>query len=132
MHKMNTDKRIEPKSGQESVWDYPRPPCIEDKAKHIQVVFNGKVIADTHRAKRVLETSHPPVYYIPPIDVNMQYLIPTSHSSWCEWKGKATYYAVTMGKKHVATGAWHYPQPKEAARYFKGYVAFWRGVKVDL
>jgi uncharacterized protein (DUF427 family) len=59
-------QRIEPLPGQESVWDYPRPPRLEDTTKHIQVIFNSVAIADTHHAKRVLETSHPPVYYIPP------------------------------------------------------------------
>jgi uncharacterized protein (DUF427 family) len=57
--------RIEPGLGQESVWDYPRPPRVEETARHVQVVFNGQVIADTWQARRVLETSHPPVYYIP-------------------------------------------------------------------
>ncbi|HEY6408536.1 MAG TPA: DUF427 domain-containing protein, partial [Ktedonobacteraceae bacterium] len=69
---MQRQKRIEPGPGQESVWDYPRPPRLEDSAKHIQVVCNGVVIADTHRAKRILETSHPPVYYIPPEDVQLE------------------------------------------------------------
>lgn len=59
-------QRVQPGPGQESVWDYPRPPRLEDTTKHIQVIFNGVAIADTHNAKRVLETSHPPVYYIPP------------------------------------------------------------------
>ncbi len=67
---------LSPGPGQESVWEYPRPPRVEDTAKHIQVVFNGVVIADTRRARRVLETSHPPVYYIPPDDIQMQYLSP--------------------------------------------------------
>lgn len=63
---MKFRKRIQPGQGQESVWDYPRPPRVEDSTKHSEVILNGVVIADTSRAKRVLETSHPPVYYIPP------------------------------------------------------------------
>ena len=61
--------RLEPGPGQESVWDYPRPPRVERIDKHIQIIFNGEVIADTRRAFRVLETSHPPVYYLPPEDI---------------------------------------------------------------
>jgi len=80
-------KRIKPGLGQESVWDYPRPPRLEDSTKHIQVIFNGVIVADTRYAKRVLETSHPPVYYIPPSDIKMEYLTPTARTSWCEWKG---------------------------------------------
>ena len=68
---------LPPGPGQESVWDYPRPPRVENTAKHIQVVFNGVLIADT-RARRVLETSHPPIYYIPPDDIQMQSLKPTT------------------------------------------------------
>ena len=69
-------RRIEPGPGQESVWDYPRPPRLEPVRKHIQIVFNGVTLADTRRAYRVLETSHPPVYYLPPDDIQMQYLSP--------------------------------------------------------
>ena len=67
-------KRIEPKAGQESVWDYPRPPRLERTNKHLKIVFNGEIIAETNRAFRVLETSHPPVYYFPPEDVRMEFL----------------------------------------------------------
>ena len=90
---------LPPGPGQESVWEYPRPPRLEDTSRHIRVVFNGVVIADTRRARRVLETSHPPVYYIPPDDIQMQYLQPTSRSSTCEWKGGASYYTVTVAGK---------------------------------
>jgi uncharacterized protein (DUF427 family) len=69
---VNHRKRIEPGPGQESVWDYPRPPRLEESNKHIKVIFNGVVIAETERAKRILETSHPPVYYIPPEDVMLE------------------------------------------------------------
>ena len=68
---MSKPNPIKPEAGQESVWDYPRPPRLEKTGKHIQVVFNDVVIADSQRAWRVLETSHPPVYYIPPEDINL-------------------------------------------------------------
>ena len=77
---MNT-RRIQPGPGQESVWDYPRPPRLEDTDAHIRIVFGGIVIADSRRAKRVLETSHPPVYYLPPVDVRSEHFAPTSGQS---------------------------------------------------
>lgn len=124
---MPSARRIEPGPGQESVWDYPRPPHIEDNPKHIQVVFNGVIIADTRRAKRVLETSHPPVYYIPPIDVQMQYLTETRQNSFCEWKGVASYYTVRVGDRIVENAAWFYPYPTMNFRGLRDYVAFYPG-----
>lgn len=115
--------RIPPAPGQESVWDYPRPPRLEDSTKHIQVVFNGTVIADTHRAKRVLETSHPPVYYIPPEDVQQQYLTRTTRSTFCEWKGQAAYYTITVGNQTAEHVAWYYPHPTSDFATLKDYIA---------
>ncbi len=115
--------RIEPGPGQESVWDYPRPPRLEDSTQHIQIEFNGVVIADTHCAKRVLETSHPPVYYIPPEDVRLQYFQPTSRSSFCEWKGAASYYSITVGDRHAENAAWYYPNPTPRFAALKDYIA---------
>lgn len=128
-------KKIYPKSGlrfpvgtrpgQESVWDYPRPPRLEDTSKHIIVVFNGEVIVDSPRAKRVLETSHPPVYYIPPEDIRMEYLKSDPHSSFCEFKGRANYYSVEVkGKKAIRAG-WYSPEPTERFVALKGHVAFY-------
>lgn len=118
-------QRIEPGLGQESVWDYPRPPRLEDSAKHIQVVFNGVIIAETHSAKRVLETSHPPVYYIPPADIKMEYLVREKRSSFCEWKGLAGYYTVIVGDQKAPLAAWFYPEPTPAFASMKDYVAFY-------
>jgi uncharacterized protein (DUF427 family) len=120
-------KRITPGPGQESVWDYPRPPRLEDSPKHIQVVFNGAVIADTHRAKRVLETSHPPVYYIPPEDIKLEYLSLTQQTTWCEWKGQAAYYIITVGDKQARNAAWSYPRPTPGFEAMKHYIAFYPG-----
>ena len=116
---------LPPGPGQESVWEYPRPPRLEDTSRHIQVVFNGIVIADTRRARRVLETSHPPIYYIPPDDIQMQYLKPTSRSSMCEWKGSASYYAVTVAGKSAPDAAWTYRRPTPAFVTIKDFVAFY-------
>ena len=118
-------RRITPGPGQESVWDYPRPPRVEDTTKFLQVVFNGTLIAETRRAKRVLETSHPPVYYIPPQDVKMEYLETTSRTSWCEWKGQAAYHTVSVGDKQVESAAWSYPDPTPGFETIRGYVAFY-------
>jgi uncharacterized protein (DUF427 family) len=118
-------KRIMPRPDQESVWDYPRPPRLEDTSKQIQIIFNDVVIADTQRAKRVLETSHPPVYYIPPEDIKMEYLTSSTRNSWCEWKGQAGYYSISVGDKRVENAAWYYPRPVPSFEPLKGYVAFY-------
>lgn len=119
--------RIAPGPGQESVWDYPRPPRLEDSARHIEVVFNGVTIADSRRTKRVLETSHPPVYYIPPADVRREYLTPTDRVTICEWKGHASYYTVAVGGKVAANAAWYYPDPTPPYAALKEYIAFYPG-----
>ena len=93
--------RIEPGPGQESVWDYPRPPNVEDCKKQIRVIVNGQVIAESSRSKRVLETSHPPVYYIPPEDVRLDLLRSAPGVSLCEWKGRAGYYDVVIDNLRV-------------------------------
>ncbi len=117
--------RIAPEPGQESVWDYPRPPRLEESSKHIQIVFNGVTIVDTQRAKRVLETSHPPVYYIPPLDIKMEYLVRTIQESFCEWKGGAFYYTVVVGDKQAPNAAWAYPNPTPNFASIKDYLAFY-------
>jgi uncharacterized protein (DUF427 family) len=118
-------RRIEPGPGQESVWDYPRPPRIERTTRHLRVVFHGVTLAETRRAYRVLETSHPPVYYIPPEDIQMEYLQPTARTSMCEWKGQARYYTVRVGDREARHAAWAYPRPTPAFASIQGYVAFY-------
>ncbi|MEO7018875.1 MAG: DUF427 domain-containing protein [Ktedonobacteraceae bacterium] len=118
-------QRIEPGPGQESVWDYPRPPRLEESARHIQVVFNSVVIADTRHALRILETSHPPVYYLPPADIQMQYLVPTARTTYCEWKGTGSYYTVSVNGKTVPNSAWYYRQPVGSYATLADYVAFY-------
>src|ERR671911_2751563 len=102
-------QRTEPGPGQESVWDYPRPPRLEDSERRIKVVFGGVTLAYTTRAKRVLETSHPPVYYIPPEDIKVEHLSPAEGASFCEWKGRAGYYDVTTEERTERRAAWFYP-----------------------
>ena len=119
-------QRIEPQPGQESVWDYPRPPRLERSLKQIKIIFNQIIIADSRHTYRVLETSHPPVYYIPPEDIQMQYLEPViAHRSFCEWKGLAGYYNLKVGDKQVTNAAWYYPQPTAEFVPIKDYLAFY-------
>jgi uncharacterized protein (DUF427 family) len=113
--------------GQESVWDYPRPPKLEATAKSIQIISNGVTIADTKRAYRLLETSHPPTYYIPPADIAMDYLQLSNRHSFCEWKGNGSYYTVIIGDKTLVDVAWFYPDPTAEFEAIRNYVAFYAG-----
>lgn len=117
--------KTEHKFGEESVWDYPLPPAIENCTKHIRVIYNGTVIADSIRAKRVLEKGNPPVYYIPPDDVKMKYLSPANNKTMCEWKGEASYYHLDVGDKQVRYACWFYPNPVENFKELKNYTAFY-------
>ncbi|MDX2096575.1 MAG: DUF427 domain-containing protein [Leptolyngbyaceae cyanobacterium bins.59] len=117
---------IPPGPGQESVWDYPRPPRLEDSPKHLQIWFGGVLIAETRRSKRVLETSHPPNYYIPPEDVKLEYLIQVpGAASWCEWKGQAGYYTIAVNDQQAPKAAWFYTNPTPAFQDIKDYIAFY-------
>ena len=118
-------KRIVPKIGQESVWDYPRPPRLERTSKHLKIIFNGEIIAETNRAFRVLETSHPPVYYFPPEDVRMEFVSRTDGSSFCEWKGRAGYYDLQVGDKTVKNAGWFYQNPMQQFKQIENYIAFY-------
>ncbi|RZU30612.1 DUF427 domain-containing protein [Blastococcus saxobsidens] len=111
--------------GQESVWDYPRPPSAEITSRRVEAVLGGRVIASTDRAVRVCETSHPPVYYVPADDVVPGVLERGQGSSWCEWKGTATYWdAVVDGVRHPSV-AWSYEQPTAGYEHLRGAVAFY-------
>lgn len=124
---MRTPEPIPAGPGQESVWDYPRPPRLEDVSARITIEFAGVVIADTRAAKRVLETSHPPNYYLPPEDVRMEHLIRHSGSSMCEWKGTALYYSVVVVPRRVERAVWSYPDPTPAFAAIRDYLAFYPG-----
>ena len=121
----------------ESVWDYPRPPRVEASGRRVRVVFAGLTIADSSRALRVLETSHPPVYYVPLEDVAAGVLVPARKRTWCEFKGEAAYFDVVAGGDAVngdssgvrvaAGAAWHYPHPANGYEALAGHVAFYPG-----
>jgi uncharacterized protein (DUF427 family) len=122
---MSRIERIEPGPGQESVWDYPRPPRLEPTTRHLVVVVGDTTIADTRRGHRVLETSQPPAYYFPPDDVRTDLLAETTTRTFCEWKGQAAHHAVILGNRRVDDIAWNYPHPVTAFEAIAGHFAFY-------
>ena len=114
----------------ESVWDYPRPPRAEPSTRRIRVVIGGVTVADTTRPIRVLETSHPPTYYVPPEDVRREYLRPSRRRTYCEFKGQASYYDLVVGEREVRDAAWYHPDPNERFAAIRDHVAFYPG-RVD-
>lgn len=124
---MTSRERIVPGPGQESVWDYPRPPRLEETSHHIQIILAGVTIAETRRAWRVLETSHPPVFYLPPDDLVAAHFIPASGSSFCEWKGAASYFDLVVGDRVEERAAWTYRRPTPPFAPIADYVAVYPG-----
>lgn len=117
---------IAPGAGQESVWDYPRPPRIEVDARRVRVLFAGVKLADTKRCLRVLETASPPTFYLPPQDLRMEFLRPCDGSSLCEWKGQARYWSIyAHDTLMVERAAWSYPVPYQGFEPIAGYVSFY-------
>lgn len=114
-----------PGPGQESVWDYPRPPRVEPVQDRVRVEFGGVVIAESTRALRVLETSSPPVYYIPPSDIRPGCLEPMEGTTLCEWKGLAQYWDLRVGDRLADRAAWSYPDPDPPFEELRDYVAFY-------
>ncbi len=118
----------EPHMGKiESVWQYPRPPRLEATAQRIRIVHGGEPLADTVRALRILETSHPPVYYLPQADIAMQRMRRSaSRQSFCEFKGLATYWSLVDAVGGVARdAAWSYENPSPPYGALKGHLAFY-------
>ncbi|MEO0814276.1 MAG: DUF427 domain-containing protein [Myxococcota bacterium] len=122
---MMRPKRIKPGPGQESVWDYPRPAVCEETRKSLEIRFAGRVIAQTGRAFRVLETSHPPTYYLPPDAFVEGVLVPARGSSVCEWKGVASYFDVVVGAERASRAGWCYPTPTPNFEPMAGYVSIY-------
>jgi uncharacterized protein (DUF427 family) len=120
-------ERVPPAPGQESVWDYPRPPSLAVTGRHVVVELGGEVIAETRRAFRVCETSHPPVYYVPRPDVADGVLRPSAGGSFCEWKGRATYWTVEAGGRAEPDAGWSYEAPSARFAAMVGAVAFYPG-----
>ncbi len=113
---------IGPGPGQESVWDYPRPPRIEPDRRRVSVYWGETVLAATRSAVRVLETAGPPTFYLPPEDVATEHLRPTPQGSHCEWKGNAAFFDVIGGPEQAA---WTYPDPYPEFASIAGWFAFY-------
>jgi uncharacterized protein (DUF427 family) len=114
-----------PADGRESVWDYPRPPRLERTTERLRVTFGGETIADTTAGYRVLETSHPPVYYIPPVDVAERFLESAPGTSWCEFKCGARYWSLSVCAKRSYKAAWSYASPSRDFGPIAGHLAFY-------
>ena len=119
------ERRIEPSPGQESVWDYPRPPRLEPCDALIEIFINEQKLAESRDSFRVLETSHPPVFYLPPESIRMDCLRESNHGSFCEWKGHATYYSLQLPDRLVPNVAWCYKSPTSRFSEISGYLAFY-------
>ena len=118
------DFAIAPGDGEESVWDYPRPPALVDYAKLIEVRAGDQLLARTRRSKRVLETASPPTIYIGPADINFDLLQPVGGSSICEWKGAAAYWGLAGDHAGQAIG-WSYPAPRPAFSAIRDCLCFY-------
>ena len=125
-------ERVEPGPGQESAWDYPRPPRLEESVERVEVVLGGRVVASTTRSWRVLETSHPPTYYLPRESFADGALREAAGRSWCEWKGRASYYDLVAGAGAAAVvaprAAWAYLDPTPGFTALRGAVAVMPGL----
>ena len=121
-----TDVRREaPGPGQESVWDYPRPPRVEPSDEEVVVELGGRLVVRTRRALRVLETSHPPVYYLPADAFTAGVLRPAAGTSYCEFKGTAHYLDLVMGERTAPRAGWTYPEPAAGFESLLGHVALY-------
>ena len=118
---------IEPTEGQESVWDYPRPPlCVAD-AREVIVSCGNLVLAKTSNAIRLLETASPPTFYIPPTEVDLDCLKRTAESSFCEWKGAATYWSLDTADQQITNVGWSYESAPQRFASIRGYLSFYPG-----
>ena len=114
------DFAVEPQTGEESVWDYPRPPAIVDDFRTVRVLaLDGTLLAETSTSKRVLETASPPTFYLPPEALQMD-LEPVDGSSFCEWKGEAKYFAYADRRL-----AWCYSKPTQAFAELTDWLCFY-------
>jgi uncharacterized protein (DUF427 family) len=121
---------VQPGPGQESVWDFPRPPRVEPVPARIRVVVDGRPLADTDGARRVIETAGAPVYYIPPADVDLGRLREGERRTVCEWKGIASYLDYVDGERRIPSIGWVYRDPKPGYEAIRDHVAFY-AARVD-
>jgi len=109
----------------ESVWEYPRPPRLEPSSARVRIVFAGVTIADSTSALRILETSHPPTWYIPPADVRRELLDPAERRTFCEFKGQASYWTIRVGDRVSEDCAWSYSHPAHPYEALRDHFAFY-------
>ena len=117
--------RATPGPGQESVWDYPRPPRVEPSSRRVEVIFAGEVVAASSRAVRVLETAGAPCWYLPPEDVRTDLLENANFRTNCEWKGVAEHFDLVVGERRSRKAAWRYAEPLPGYEAIAGYIAFY-------
>lgn len=116
---------VAPGPGQESVWDYPRPPAVETVPERLRVMFAGETIAETTHGFRVLETSHPPVYYIAREDIRADVLVPVDGQSYCEFKGMARYWSLSLNGQTTERAGWSYSTPTPAFAPIRDHIALY-------
>ena len=116
---------IAPREGQESVWDYPRPPHLDADSRLVRVIHQGVLLAESRQAVRVLETASPPTFYLPPDDVRTDLLERARGASICEWKGSATYWSLRVNDPLRANVAWSYENPFPDFTPIRGYLSFY-------
>lgn len=114
--------------GQESVWGYPRPPALRASSESVVVSLGGVVVCRTSSSWQVLETSHPPTYYLPRDAFAPGALRAAGGSSFCEWKGRAGYLDVVGGDEVATRAAWYYPSPNESFAVLVDHVALYPGL----
>jgi uncharacterized protein (DUF427 family) len=118
---------LAPAPGQESVWDYPRPPRVVPEPRELLVRAQAATVARSRRGVRVLETASPPTFYLPPEDMRLALLEPGAGSSWCEWKGEARYFTLALDGRRFERAAWSYPDPFPGFETLRGWIAFYAG-----
>lgn len=116
---------LKPKKGQESVWDYPRPPVLDPDNREVIVKWKNIIVANSSKTIRLLETASPPTFYIPPQDVNLDIMIKTDKTSRCEWKGKAIYWNILVDGDKIINAAWSYQTPFDDYKEIAGYFCFY-------
>jgi len=116
-----------PGPGEESVWDYPRPPRLEADSRLVEVKTGERMVASSRRCIRVLETASPPTFYLPPEDVHRDLLSPAPGRSHCEWKGIARYWTLRESPDDSPVG-WSYPDPTPAFEAIRGYISFYPAI----
>ncbi len=116
---------VEPRPGQESVWDYPRPPAVEPVAQPVRIEVDSLVLAETERAVRVLETASAPAVYLPFEDVRMDLMRREGGGTVCEWKGPWIHWAVETGERRIRRAAWSYTDPWSGFEALRDHLGFY-------